>query len=160
MLNQVTTSKYNCTIAFDTDEQRYLFVSDSFCNVFGVDAHHLQQNTGFLNGIVTAETRDQIRELTGTLTNGRSIQLNYHLTTNNRHLTETRRLITDTISGHKILISDIAECPVPEQETDESRHAQFLNSLIDSQTNFLIRINTQGNFTFVNKQFTKTFGYS
>ncbi|MGN6179824.1 MAG: PAS domain S-box protein [Mucilaginibacter sp.] len=36
---------------------------------------------------------------------------------------------------------------------------QFLNSLIDSQTNFLIRIDIQGNFTFVNKQFLKVFGY-
>jgi PAS domain S-box-containing protein len=36
---------------------------------------------------------------------------------------------------------------------------QFLNSLIDSQTNFLIRIDINGNFTFVNKQFSKVFGY-
>jgi PAS domain S-box-containing protein len=36
---------------------------------------------------------------------------------------------------------------------------QFLNSLIDSQTNFLIRIDINGNFTFVNKQFQKVFGY-
>src|SRR6202012_3765876 len=36
---------------------------------------------------------------------------------------------------------------------------QFLNSLIDSQTNFLIRIDINGNFTFVNKQFAKVFGY-
>ncbi len=36
---------------------------------------------------------------------------------------------------------------------------QFLNSLIDSQTNFLIRIDMNGHYTFVNKQFSKTFGY-
>lgn len=35
---------------------------------------------------------------------------------------------------------------------------QFLNSLIDSQTNFLIRIDINGHFTFVNKQFLKVFG--
>jgi PAS domain S-box-containing protein len=37
---------------------------------------------------------------------------------------------------------------------------QFLSSLIDSQTNFLIRIDTHGSFTFVNKQFLRTFGYT
>lgn len=37
---------------------------------------------------------------------------------------------------------------------------QFLNSLIDSQTTFLIRINMAGEFTFVNKRFLKTFGYN
>jgi PAS domain S-box-containing protein len=36
---------------------------------------------------------------------------------------------------------------------------QFLNSLIDSQTNFLIRINTEGNYTFANRQFLKVLGY-
>jgi PAS domain S-box-containing protein len=36
---------------------------------------------------------------------------------------------------------------------------QFLNSLIDSQTNFLIRFDTLGCFTFANKQFLKKLGY-
>lgn len=36
---------------------------------------------------------------------------------------------------------------------------QFLNSLIDSQTNFLIRVDIKGNYTFINKQFAKVFGY-
>lgn len=36
---------------------------------------------------------------------------------------------------------------------------QFLNSLIDSQTNFLIRINTDGKYTFANRQFLKVLGY-
>jgi PAS domain S-box-containing protein len=37
---------------------------------------------------------------------------------------------------------------------------QFLNSLIDSQTNFLIRIDNTGHYTFVNKRFVKIFGYN
>jgi len=36
---------------------------------------------------------------------------------------------------------------------------QFLNSLIDSQTNFLVRVDINGHYTFVNKQFAKVFGY-
>jgi len=36
---------------------------------------------------------------------------------------------------------------------------QFLNSLIDSQTNFLIRLDINGRFTFVNKQFLNVFKY-
>jgi PAS domain S-box-containing protein len=36
---------------------------------------------------------------------------------------------------------------------------QFLNSLIDSQTNFLIRLDINGNFTFVNKQFLNVFRF-
>jgi PAS domain S-box-containing protein len=37
---------------------------------------------------------------------------------------------------------------------------QFLNSLIDSQTNFLVRINMAGEYTFVNKRFLKILGYN
>jgi PAS domain S-box-containing protein len=37
---------------------------------------------------------------------------------------------------------------------------QFLNSLIDSQTNFLVRINMAGEYTFVNKRFIKVLGYN
>ena len=37
---------------------------------------------------------------------------------------------------------------------------QFLNSLIDSQTNFLVRINMAGEYTFVNKSFIKVLGYN
>jgi len=36
---------------------------------------------------------------------------------------------------------------------------QFLNSLIDSQTNFLIRLDINGAYTFVNKQYLKKFGF-
>jgi PAS domain S-box-containing protein len=36
---------------------------------------------------------------------------------------------------------------------------QFLHSLIDSQTNFLVRVDINGHYTFVNKQFAKVFGY-
>ncbi|WP_179412447.1 PAS domain S-box protein [Mucilaginibacter sp. E4BP6] len=37
---------------------------------------------------------------------------------------------------------------------------QFLNSLIDSQTNFLVRINMSGEYTFINKRFMKILGYN
>ncbi|WP_162996625.1 PAS domain S-box protein [Mucilaginibacter celer] len=137
-----------------------MVVSDSFCDIFGVDENHLKQNNDFLNGLIAPETHSQIRELTQALTCGQSVVLNYSPTTNNRHLTETRRLVSDAITGNSILISEIAETQIPAQETEDIRTEQFLNSLIDSQTNFLIRIDTGGNFTFINKQFSKTFGYS
>jgi PAS domain S-box-containing protein len=37
---------------------------------------------------------------------------------------------------------------------------QHLSSILNSQTNYVIRINRAGNFTFVNPAFLKTFGYS
>jgi PAS domain S-box-containing protein len=157
MLNQFPAdTNHYCSIALDINEQRYLFVSDSFGDILGLDATHLQQNINFLNGIVDPEVLDNITQLTNKLTEGERIQINYKLNTNNRQLTEHRKLITDAITGHKILISEITGIQLPEA----SRREQFLNSLIDSQTNFLVRIDVEGNFTYVNPQFTKTFGYA
>lgn len=57
-----------------------------------------------------------------------------------------------------IIATDVTD-KIRSQEEVKIRE-QFLSSLIDSQTNFLIRINTKGNFTFLNRQFLKTFGYN
>lgn len=36
---------------------------------------------------------------------------------------------------------------------------KYLSSILNSQTNYVIRLNKQGNFTFANPEFVKTFGY-
>ncbi|MEO8884811.1 MAG: PAS domain S-box protein [Mucilaginibacter sp.] len=56
-----------------------------------------------------------------------------------------------------IIATDVTE-KIKSQEDAKIRE-QFLNSLIDSQTNFLIRIATNGNLTFINRQFLKVFGF-
>ena len=37
---------------------------------------------------------------------------------------------------------------------------KYLSSILNSQTNYVIRLNQQGNFTFANPEFLKTFGYT
>lgn len=56
-----------------------------------------------------------------------------------------------------IIATDITD-KVQSQKESNIRE-QFLNSLIDSQTNFLIRINIEGKYTFANRQFLTVFGY-
>lgn len=46
-----------------------------------------------------------------------------------------------------------------EQEQELKRLNKELVSLIDSQTNFLARIDLEGHYTFVNKHFLESFGY-
>jgi len=84
-----------------------------------------------------------------------------------KHQTKKAVVISVEITSHYIrfnntdcrvvVATDVSE-RVKYQEEAKVRE-QFLNSLIDSQTNFLIRVNSEGRFTFVNKQFLKTFGY-
>ncbi|UOE49641.1 PAS domain S-box protein [Mucilaginibacter sp. SMC90] len=163
MFNPNPAANKNCAIVFDIDEQRYLFVSENFYDLFDVDADHLRHNTNFLNGLVKPEMLADIRQLTEGLSVDGAVHLAYRLEASQKQLTEKRMLAIDGLTGHKIIISNITAGPAfvqdPVLQGKPGPREQFLNSLIDSQTNFLVRIDINGNFTFVNSRFLKTFGY-
>ncbi|SCW76776.1 PAS domain-containing protein [Mucilaginibacter sp. NFR10] len=163
MFNPNPAATGNCTIVFDIDEQKYLFVSESFYSLFEVGADHLRQNVDFLIGLVKPETFAGVKQLTEGLAMNESIQITYHLEASQKQLTEKRTFATDGLTGHKIILSNITSAlegvrtPIPFIKPGLSE--QFLNSLIDSQTNFLVRIDINGRFSFANRRFFKTFGY-
>ncbi len=84
-----------------------------------------------------------------------------------RHQNKKGEIVYAEITGHEIkydnhscriiIASDVTEKVL--QQEDLKRREQFLTSLIDSQTNFLVRIDENYNFTFANKWFFKTLGY-
>ncbi|WP_413670349.1 PAS domain S-box protein [Mucilaginibacter sp. Mucisp86] len=163
MFNPNPAADGNCTIVFDTDEQKYLFVSESFYGLFGVGAGHLHQNLDFLTGLVNPEIFDGIKQLTDRLAMNESIQITYHLQAGQKQLTEKRTLATDALTGHKVILSNITSAlegvrtPIPFIKPGLSE--QFLHSLIDSSTNFLVRIDINGKFSFANRLFFSAFGY-
>ena len=85
-----------------------------------------------------------------------------------RHLTKSGELIHAEMYGDTIqykhydcrltVATNITERLYYQEEA--KIREQFLNSLIDSQTNFLVRINMAGEYTFVNKRFLKILGYN
>lgn len=288
MLHQLLTALNDCALAFDLDEQQYLFISPHVNGIFGYNEDDFRQNKNLHSQLISDENYEEVKTLTQTLLAGEWIELSYAITgaTGKRKwLHEKRGLVIDSKSGRPILVSIINEKPgalssisvfnemgflfdrnptpmwvydvstlqilkvneasckrygYTEQEFlsmsicdisstfdiarlndylyaknfsgtsygfnnagiwkhtnkqgeiiyaeitgDDIQYAerhcriiaaadvtekthfkeeflireQFLNSLIDSQTNFLIRINTQGLYTFVNRQFLKTFGF-
>ncbi len=44
-------------------------------------------------------------------------------------------------------------------KTELLQEKKYLSSILNSQTNYVIRLNRQGNFTFANPEFLKTFGH-
>lgn len=163
MFNPNPAATGNCTIVFDIDEQKYLFVSESFYSLFEVGADHLRQNVDFLVGLVKPETFAGVKQLTEGLAMNESIQMTYYLEAGQKQLTEKRTLAIDGLTGHKIILSNITSAidgvPTPIPFSRPGLSEQFLNSLIDSQTNFLVRIDINGRFSFANRRFFKTFGY-
>jgi len=85
-----------------------------------------------------------------------------------RHLTKSGELIQSEMYGDTIqykhydcrltVAANVTERLYYQEEA--KIREQFLNSLIDSQTNFLVRINMAGEYTFVNKSFIKVLGYN
>jgi len=85
-----------------------------------------------------------------------------------RHLTKSGELIHAEMYGDTIqykhydcrltVATNVTERLYYQEEA--KIREQFLNSLIDSQTNFLVRINMAGEYTFVNKRFIKVLGYN
>lgn len=84
-----------------------------------------------------------------------------------RHQNKAGKIVYAEITGHEIRY-DNKRCRViiaanvtrqVLQQEEMKRREQFLTSLIDSQTNFLFRIDAKGIFTFANKQYLKVLGY-
>ncbi|HEY4196127.1 MAG TPA: PAS domain S-box protein [Mucilaginibacter sp.] len=84
-----------------------------------------------------------------------------------RHQNQKGEILYAEITGHEIKYDNhscrvIIATNVTEkvlQQEDLKHREQFLTSLIDSQTNFLVRIDAGCLFSFANKWFYKTLGY-
>jgi PAS domain S-box-containing protein len=154
----------DCPLAFDLDEQKFLFISPGITGLTGYSAADFYQNTNLLNEIIDPHYRDSVKTQNGKLAQSGSIELYYRIVTAGgdvKSVHEKRSLIADQHTGHKIILSIIRYHP-PEkirQQEDAKLREKFLNSLIDSQTNFLVRFDPTGEFTFANKQFLKVLGY-
>lgn len=164
MSDSPLTELNDCPLAFDLDEQKFLFISPYITGLSGYSAADFYQNANLLNEIIDPHYRDSVKTQTGKLAQSGSVELYYRIVTAGgdiKSVHEKRSLIADQHTGHKILLSIIKYHP-PEkirQQEDAKLREKFLNSLIDSQTNFLIRFDAAGLFTFVNKQFLKVLGY-
>jgi len=165
MLNHTTIDAIDCVLAYDIHEQKYLFIGPGIYPILGITAQELYQNSEVWDNLIEKKCLTNLRSLVKNLPENSTVETNYQITTPQKavkNITDKKSLITDEATGHKILLSTIKETLAKTNcitQTDAGHSQQFLNSLIDSQTSFLIRIDTNGNYTFVNKQYLKTLGY-
>jgi len=167
MLNHTTIDAIDCVLAYDIHEQKYLFIGPGIYPILGITAQELYQNSEVWDNLIEKKCLTNLRSLVKNLPENSTVETSYQITTPQKavkNITDKKSLITDEATGHKILLSTIKEIPakancISATSTDAGHSQQFLNSLIDSQTSFLIRIDTNGNYTFVNKQYLKTLGY-
>jgi len=290
MPNNTFASTNDCIIIFDTDEQKYLFVSPAIINILGITAAQLSRSSRLWLDIISATQRNDVEIAVANLSVNESVEFNYLINiqqNTTRGIFDKKSLVIDEATSHKVLVSTISvQTPLTASDATEDsifsdlfyknaspvwivdiqtlrflkvnhaamvhygytedefllltlsdirpadevgtlktylstnenfeisaddfnragiwkhsskngqiiyadvnwfgikykgrncilsivtdvtaklqyqdearRREQFLSSLIDSQTNFLIRVDINGCYSFVNKQFLKTFGY-
>ncbi|MDB5003450.1 MAG: domain S-box protein [Mucilaginibacter sp.] len=173
MFSHTTIDLIDCVLAYDINKQKYLFIGPGIFQVLGITAKQLHQNHNLWDELINKTYLPCIKEHIKNLTPNNSIELNYLINTpqhTTKNIHDKKSLIIDDVTGHRVLLSVIREQPLLKghsadtieklhQQEDAGLSKQLLNSLIDSQTNFLIRIDIDGNYSFINRQYLKVFGY-
>ncbi|MFZ6009595.1 MAG: PAS domain S-box protein, partial [Bacteroidota bacterium] len=94
--------------------------------------------------------------------NGQTVEYDWEVVTENKSAWYHLRYIpvfnkNADILGVSLNATDITQRKLAEEESERSR--RLFESLVRSQTNYLIRTDINGNFTFANVMFLKKFGY-
>lgn len=101
-----------CTLAFDLDEHRFMFISNDVIKVLGYPAADFYRNTNLLFENIDRHYQDSVKTQTGKLATGATIELYYKFITPGgavKGVYERKSLIADENSGHKILLSVIRD---------------------------------------------------
>lgn len=144
----------NCTIVYDIDEQKYLFVSPDIFDIAGIHSHELIGDDKLWYKLINNGQAEGIREQINSLVINDTIELNYQITTPQgavKNIVDKRSLYADAINGHKVLLSVIAE----RGGIEIKNAAQKLDSFIESITDSFIILNNDWRFVRVNSAFEK-----
>ena len=153
-----------CTIAFDAAQQKMVFVSPNSKSVIGYSPSCFYKDPNLLFEMIDADARQKVVDKAGNLADNEQLELYYAVNGANGEkiwVRDRKSFGYGGPEGQKILLSVFNKFDHDATEAHDEAlvREQFLNSLIDSQTNFLIRFDTKGCFTFANKQFLKKLGY-
>jgi|GEM_PF-1879386 len=158
MADHAVSPLNECIVAFDLADQKITFMTQSSDTILGRPPSCFYNDPGLLFEMAAAGYGAELRERVSRLADGERLDLYYQVSGEKRWVHDQKTIITGP-DGKKTLLSIFCKHN-PADPKDETRlREQFLNSLIDSQTNFLIRFDINGCFTFANKQFLKTLGY-
>jgi PAS domain S-box-containing protein len=159
-----------CVIAFNLQLQQYITIGAGISMLSGYPENEVPTSADFWHTMIHPKDVCKLREALNELSEDMPVEVSYRIVPGNgareHHITERRSIYTDIITGHQIVLSVLKEYAPPEPiaeyvaSDDELKREQFLQSLINSQTNFLIRLDRTGHFTFVNKRYCDVFGYA
>ncbi|GAA3971716.1 PAS domain S-box protein [Mucilaginibacter dorajii] len=120
MPNHTYAAVNDCITIFDTDEQKFLFISPAIVNILGITASQLRQDHSLWLALIGSEWREEIGATIKNLQVNESVELSYkiHIPGQTaKNIIDKKSLVIDGLSGNKILQSTITE---DRQETQEN----------------------------------------
>ncbi|RFZ81419.1 PAS domain S-box protein [Mucilaginibacter terrenus] len=159
-----------CVVAYDLDKQQHLTIGPYLGELAGFKQGTSISVQDFWLQLVHPADLERVNASYQQITINNSLDISYRLVHGNtgetRYISERRNMYYDGATGSRIVMSIINEhtgdaslSVAGQTEEDALKREQFLLSLINSQTNFLIRLDNKGHFTFVNRRYCQVFGY-
>jgi PAS domain S-box-containing protein len=139
------------------------FINQAAIQVLGYSPEELYQDGHILEGMVYSEDKKLVETAFKELIANKYIQAEYrivHRSGEIRWITNRVWLKTDESGQPSVMdgvITDITDRK--NYEAELQKRERLFSSLIDSQTNYLVRIDIAGRYTFANQQFLKELGY-
>ncbi|MDO1445208.1 PAS domain S-box protein [Rhodocytophaga aerolata] len=140
------------------------FINQAAKQVLGYSPDELYQNGSILESMVYREDKKLVEMAFKELIARKYFQAEYRIVHQSGEIRWIRNRVwlkTDEAGQPSVMdgvITDITDRK--NYEAELQKREILLSSLIDSQTNYLVRINSRGNYTFANQQFLKDIGYS
>ncbi len=140
------------------------FINQAAKQVLGYSPDELYQNGAILENMVYSEDKKLVEAAFKELIARKYFQAEYRIVHQSGEIRWIRNRVwlkMDEAGRPAIMdgvITDITDRK--NYEAELQKREILLSSLIDSQTNYLVRINSSGKYTFANQQFLKDIGYS
>ena len=170
MLQTILPVISECVIAFDLSLNQYITIGPCIGMLAGYNDAETPDEANFWYPVIHPADLAKVKEADNGLKNGQATTISYRIipteTNSYRYITERRSKYADSVTGHYIIFSILNEHSPSVIDSEEGAKAdalqreQFLLSLVNSQTNFLIRLNRAGQYTFVNNTYCQALGFA
>jgi PAS domain S-box-containing protein len=148
----------DCTIAFDPDEKKFLFISPNINKFLGYDAQDFYKNSGLLFEIIDPQDRENVKVLTEKLAEGECIDLHYQVKTPGgevKMVYDKKSVIADQHNGRKVLLSIISD-RLPEKmryQEEATRTKNSLEALINNTEDQIWSVDMETRYVYMNKAY-------
>lgn len=162
-LDAILASMQDALLSLSLPERQVIFVSNAFEKVFGYPYDRFINDVSFFHNVVHPDDLERALQAMQTCIIQGFVELDHRIVWPDGQIrwVHRRAWINFDSNGQPIRINDNAQdiTDRKQAENDLQAREEQLKSLIDSQTNYLIRNDLNGYYTYWNPKFEREFGW-